>query len=522
MDTSMLSVEQQVFLDLLEQRANQYFDYDLTIQILGPVAQYLQDSEQQLINVMSVPQVPPISGGNIEFGLALYAINEYLPSWISSMFPAPQITTAILQGWSQRIQQHGPVIMTDGSVVGYGLWEVLDRGWLFPFVLNLLHISTFKKVDLQVPVQPFGSNPYSANISQDSLKIALMGDWGTGSWDDNGTNGPAAQIMQQIEAIAPDIVIHLGDVYYGGTSINLPLGVNAFMLVIQAILNRATDWNPVTYDIAEETDNLVNAIWSPGTDQCFTLNSNHEMYPGGNGYFPAVNASPFAQQSGTSYFMLTFQDWAILGLDSAYYAPDFLYMDGRLQSGTDGSQVAWIQQLVSSGGLDNKKLIVLTHHNALTYDGFPVPGYVPLGSEQPEPNLYQDVSAALGRDPDYWYWGHIHNGIVYTGSVSLSPDKQTTTLCRCLGHGAQPFGAAYHWLENNGAEQQYPLDQTPTGPNPSIAYYAHTPLQTNPPLAWVNRVKNGFTVLTLTAGSITEDVYEQGPPGTPPVWTLSS
>ena len=133
MDTSMLSVEQQVFLDLLEQRANQYFDYDLTIQILGPVAQYLQDSEQQLINVMSVPQVPPISGGNIEFGLALYAINEYLPSWISSMFPAPQITTAILQGWSQRIQQHGPVIMTDGSVVGYGLWEVLDRGWLFPF-----------------------------------------------------------------------------------------------------------------------------------------------------------------------------------------------------------------------------------------------------------------------------------------------------------------------------------------------------------------------------------------------------
>jgi len=90
-----------------------------------------------------------------------------------------------------------------------------------------------------------------------------------------------------------------------------------------------------------------------------------------------------------------------------------------------------------------------------------------------------------------------------------------------VGHGALPFGSAYQWLKNpSGQLQQYPLDQTPTGPNPKIAYYAHTPLQ--PPVTplqgpWLKRVKNGFTVLTLTAGSIKEEVYEQGTSA--PVWT---
>ena len=129
-------------------------------------------------------------------------------------------------------------------------------------------------------------------------------------------------------------------------------------------------------------------------------------------------------------------------------------------------------------------------------------------------NLYDDVYAALGQDPDYWYWGHTHNGIVYTNQVSLSPIRQTSTLCRCLGHAALPFGKAYYWLNI----VQYDLDKAPGGPNPKIAYYAQTPLQAvNPPPVWQNRVKNGFALLTLSAGSITEAFYEQG--NTTPVWT---
>ena len=42
------------------------------------------------------------------------------------------------------------------------------------------------------------------------LTIAIFGDWGTG-----GPN--AIETMRQISAFRPDILLHLGDVYYSGT-----------------------------------------------------------------------------------------------------------------------------------------------------------------------------------------------------------------------------------------------------------------------------------------------------------------
>jgi calcineurin-like phosphoesterase family protein len=60
--------------------------------------------------------------------------------------------------------------------------------------------------------------PYrrAANVGSSSIainskaKIAIMGDWGTGAQ-------PAISVLKQIAAAKPDIVIHLGDIYYSGT-----------------------------------------------------------------------------------------------------------------------------------------------------------------------------------------------------------------------------------------------------------------------------------------------------------------
>jgi hypothetical protein len=41
-------------------------------------------------------------------------------------------------------------------------------------------------------------------------KVALVGDWGTGAQ-------PAFQILKHIAASEPDVLIHLGDIYYSGT-----------------------------------------------------------------------------------------------------------------------------------------------------------------------------------------------------------------------------------------------------------------------------------------------------------------
>jgi hypothetical protein len=309
--------------------------------------------------------------------------------------------------------------------------------------------------------------------------------------------------MQQIQSLSPDVVIHVGDVYYSGTG-NLSFAVNAAMILLSGETGVTYDWN-------EEKDRLVNAWWPGNPPLSLTLNSNHEMYSAANGLFGVLasgSKTPFAIQDGTSYFALNFQDWVILGLDSAYYSDSLMFMEGRLQNATNSTQVGWIKGL----NLQGKKIIVLTHHTGLTYDG------QPLTATYPSATLYSDISAALGADPDYWYWGHTHNGIVYTNKVSLSPAKQTATLCRCLGHGGLPFGNAYYWL--NGVK--YNLNQVPGGgSNPLIAYYAKTPLQaSNPPVPWQNRVKNGFALLTLSAGGIQEAFYEQGTKL--PVWTSSA
>ena len=125
--------------------------------------------------------------------------------------------------------------------------------------------------------------------------------------------------------------------------------------------------------------------------------------------------------------------------------------------------------------------------------------------------LWSDVSGALNANktysgstdgPDYWYWGHIHNGIVYSsGSVAGSGTK-----ARCVGHGAIPFGKAY----GIGAGQ--------------TDYFAQTPYSNfaTPTEQQKNRVLNGFAMLNFDTrtGTMTEAFYEQG--NTTPVWTGSS
>src|ERR1039458_6345462 len=88
----------------------------------------------------------------------------------------------------------------------------------------------------------------------------------------------------------------------------------------------------------------------------FTLNSNHEMYSGANGYYYEALAAPlYVAQNKASYFAIYYQDWAILGLDSAFYSESFFCMEGALQDAQHAEQVAWVQKLDLTG----KKVIAL-------------------------------------------------------------------------------------------------------------------------------------------------------------------
>lgn len=486
----VLTAEQVVAVKVLQARVMERVESDPVVRAqVGSLGQYLIDSENQLIALMNTTAPP--AGGNIEFGMVLYWIHNDLPddaffNWFASKFPPSQITPQEYTQW-QRIWSSTGRIANDGTMVADGPFSQLDKGWLYASVLYILGIAQ------EIIPATFGSTPQTITLpNQPSLTVAVIGDWGTGPWNDCGTQGPAAAVMQQIQQLPtpPDVIIHLGDVYYAGTG-GLSLGINALMILISG--ETKVDYYP-----DEEMLRCINRWWSKSpVPLSFTMNSNHEMYSGANGYFSELlMQTVFGAQKNTSYFALYYQDWALLGFDSAYYSQSFFNMQGALQDGTHMAQIQWAQKL----NLTGKNVIALTHHTALDVDGAPIP----------QNQLYNDVYAALNNnDPDYWYWGHTHNGVVYNPKVTMSSNRQTKTLCRCCGHAAIPFGNAYYW--QNG--KQYNLDQ-----NGLIEYYAHTSIfQPGDCQQWTYRVKNGFAVLTLSQGTIQEAFYEQGTPA--PVWT---
>jgi Calcineurin-like phosphoesterase len=318
-----------------------------------------------------------------------------------------------------------------GAIWGTGKYQQLDPGWLGAVAAWLEHLVLGK--------YPFSEGtPTVVNIP-DEVNIAIAGDFGTGNWGTVTNPAPstkiAAAIAAKIPGAVPTLTIHLGDVYYEGSS-------------------------------SEEVKNFVN-VWPKGSgpDTSYTMNSNHEMYSGAKPYFVEALESPlFAAQRPYSFFALENSNWVIVGLDSAYYSDELnLYMDGSLGS---SAQVQFLKEQAQKG----KKVILLTHHNGLAQDGS-----APTG-------LWQEVMSCFpaGSGPAYWYWGHVHAGVVY--------QPQSGVQCRCTGHAALPWGyasdldnAKVAWFEKrNAGDPSDPL-----------------------------RVYNGFTFLQLNGTGLQEIFYDE-------------
>ncbi len=332
----------------------------------------------------------------------------------------PEETVGTQQGLASEARLHEEFVLAgavdkDGLIWGIGKYQQLDPGWT-----NSL-IQFFRFVHNKAP---FGTSPQVIAIP-DQTTLALVGDWGTGF--SRGTG--AADVADAIKKLKPDYTMHLGDVYYAGSP--------------------------------EEEQKRFVQLWPVGSKGSFTMNSNHEMYSGAQPYFEIALGSPsFAAQKGTSYFALVNANWIIFGLDTAYFSsPDDLYMDGAI----DAHQRDFIRTVCADH--PHRKIVVVSHH-----EGLDLPG------EQTNA-LWLQVRNALGGVPDYWYFGHAHNAVVY----KTRPDG---CRARCIGHGAVPYGVAkrlqdapaVEWFETTNAAD----DDVP------------------------NRVLNGFACVTLDGASLTE------------------
>ena len=224
----------------------------------------------------------------------------------------------------------------------------------------------------------------------DKLTVALVSDWGA-------SNDAAALVSKQIKAANPDIVIHLGDIYYAGQR------------------------NEV--DEMLKLWPLTDSKGHPVSGRSFALNGNHEMFSGGHSYFDRVLPA-FGQQA--SYFGLRNSHWQILAFDSAYIEQRLLppaeaqHVDARLIS-----QWNWLLDKLKNSKLPT---ILLCHHQ-------PVSAYKKENDDSAKlRNDFQQLSAAAGKPVFAWFFGHEHKSTIYD-------DPNIPYFARLIGNGCIPHFA---------------------------------------------------------------------------------
>ncbi|MFL5538287.1 MAG: metallophosphoesterase family protein, partial [Longimicrobiaceae bacterium] len=233
-----------------------------------------------------------------------------------------------------------------------------------------------------------------------TLNVALVADWATGTQT-------ALNVLAQAVAMDPDVVIHLGDIYYSGTPTE---SQTYFYQGVQGVLQQAGKTMGT----------------GPGDVRVFTLAGNHDMYSGGTGYYAVI------KQLGqpASYFCLQNDDWQIVCLDTGYNDRDPFTVISNITSLTD-DQIVWLNDLMANA--DGRSTLFLSHHQL--YSGVGPVGQSQVGGKTINwginPALYGQLQTVLGRVAA-WIWGHEHNTVAFDAVAGLPPG-------RCVGSGAIPM-----------------------------------------------------------------------------------
>ena len=174
----------------------------------------------------------------------IFGHSEYqdVLAWLRELgMPKASIDDGKLAKWAPQFEGDG-VLLPDGNLFNHAPFSLLDEGWAWAaFGYVLLFMRPGLKPD-------FATTPAEIVIADsEQITLAIIGDWGTGSWDDAPREQcPADQVMERVVEQDADFTIHLGDVYHLGCP-------------------------------QIEKESFVDS-WKPGRRGSFALNSNHEMY----------------------------------------------------------------------------------------------------------------------------------------------------------------------------------------------------------------------------------------------------
>ena len=220
-------------------------------------------------------------------------------------------------------------------------------------------------------------------------RIAIISDWGTG-------DARAQALLEAVARDEPDIVIHLGDIYYACTASE----ANAFY------------------------ENVTRVFGAAGP-RLFTLCGNHDMYAGAGPYYALLGR--LGQPA--SFFALRNAHWQILAADTGYN--DFnAWTEGAdatwLRHGDDGdpfSELEWHRDKFATA--DGRKTVFLTHHPLFTRNSS-------ISGEATNALLLGQLGDRL-PEMAAWVWGHEHNLVIYEPFRGLARG-------RCVGASAVPVG----------------------------------------------------------------------------------
>ncbi|MGE5446412.1 MAG: metallophosphoesterase family protein [Ignavibacteriales bacterium] len=260
-------------------------------------------------------------------------------------------------------------------------------------------------------------------------KVALIADFGTGQQ-------AAKNLLKQIARKNPDVVIHLGDIYYSGTEFEIE---NYFYTPCLEILELS------------ET--------GPKPD-VYTLSGNHDMYSGGEGYYKLIDK--LGQPA--SYFCLRNDNWQFLAMDTGLHA--YVPIGGK-PTFLEDREVEWLKDKVANSGA--RKSILLSHHQLYS-------AYDEIGDGKHfNQKLYDQLSPILPR-VSMWFWGHEHNLVIFK--------KYMGVLGRCIGYGAFPVG-----IEEIPSQPKFPdvpVEDVKLSKGPGLYNHGYVMVELDGPTATVS------------------------------------
>ena len=262
--------------------------------------------------------------------------------------------------WVQCVIQYNLYCVTGGNQAVYYDWTVQGGG-------NI----NYGVIDYQLP---------------NDAKVLLIGDWATGQ------NDAVTLLTTAIATLKPTAILHLGDVYYSGT----------------------------TTECQTKVVNVFSAVFrNPNTPQVpvFMIPGNHEYYAGGQGFYNSIsvlNTGLNDCQQQASYFVLRTQDqtWQFLAMDTGIgdhdANTDALGTIGLNPTATGPAlrptEAQWhIDKLTNFSG----NTILLSHHQLFSANA-KINGWLTPDPAYLNTSLFGTFFPYFGT-VSAWFWGHEHN-----------------------------------------------------------------------------------------------------------------